>query len=68
MEETKTVVKIAKPDSQTLLLGLIAFISIIQTVQLFRVSLAATTMSVQPASSTTTTGAPGEPSSMVGGC
>ena len=69
MNETNaSVIKFVKPDSQALLLALIALIALFQTIQLLRVSLAATSLTLQPGSSVNSTGTPGEPSSMVGGC
>lgn len=66
--------RVPKPNIQVVVLGLVAFITLFQTVQLVRISAKAGSAPVKaaPAAATTTTGGSGSnsevPQSMVGGC
>lgn len=66
--------RVPKPNIQVAVLGLVAFITLFQTVQLMRIGAKASSAPVKaaPAAATTTTGGSGNnsdvPQSMVGGC
>lgn len=68
--------RIPKPNIQVVVLGLVAFITLFQTFQLFRINGAAGSASVKsaPAAASTTSSGAGSgsnastPQSMVGGC
>ncbi|MCL5797383.1 MAG: hypothetical protein M1366_01090 [Patescibacteria group bacterium] len=65
--------RLPKPNIQVAVLGLVAFITLFQTVQLVRIGAKASSTPVKaPAAATTTTGGSGSntdvPQSMVGGC
>lgn len=67
--------RVPKPNIQVAVLGLVAFITLFQTVQLVRIGAKASSAPVKmaaPAAATTTTGGSGSgadvPQSMVGGC
>lgn len=69
------VIRLPKPNMQIAILGLVAVITVFQTVQLFNISNRAGSAQVKASSSTTsnvgggTTGSnAGVPQSMVGGC
>lgn len=75
-QENKSItLKIPKLNVQVVVLGLVAFITLFQTVQLFRISNSSASTSVRAAPATTThSGGSGTgsnastPQSMVGGC
>lgn len=67
--------RVPKPNMQVAILGIVAFITLFQTVQLVRISGSASSAPIKAASTTTTsTGGTGTgsnantPQSMVGGC
>ncbi|MCL4417110.1 MAG: hypothetical protein M1268_02885 [Patescibacteria group bacterium] len=74
-QENNVVLRVPKPNLQIVVLGLIAVITIFQTVQLVRISSKASSASVNtvPAATTTNSGTgtgsnANVPQSMVGGC
>lgn len=68
--------RVPRPNMQVAVLGIVAFITLFQTVQLLRISGSTETASVRAVAATTSTGASGTgsgsdastPQSMVGGC
>lgn len=66
--------RVPKPNMQVAILGIVAFITLFQTVQLVRISGSASSVPVRAAATTTSTGSTGTgsnastPQSMVGGC
>ena len=78
MTDNQLVVRVPKPNAQMIVLGLIAVITLFQTVQLMRISSQAGSVSgktVAPATTTTTNSGSSNsgsdtdvPQSMVGGC
>lgn len=68
------VLRVPKPNMQVAVLGLVAFITLFQTIQLVRISGSSTPAKVAPAAATQTSTGGGTgsnadvPQSMVGGC
>lgn len=72
--DNTVTLRVSKPNLQVAVLGLVAFITLFQTVQLIRIGakVSSSPAKAAPAAATTTTGGSGSgtdvPQSMVGGC
>lgn len=70
-EDGTVVLRVPKPNMQVMVLGLVAFITLFQTIQLIRISTKAGSAPVKTAPAAVTdpgSGGTDVPQSMVGGC